>query len=237
MNNEEFMALLDKREPLDPELEAYLIEMEGTPFRAVKHPLVFAVPYIEQCNAQLNYRLRMLKAEAAEAKAKGEWSRYIWTHERPYRPDALQDAVAAGLGGPEYWELLGELWTDTEFPRQHGLARWMHLFGRMTPGKERLMREEDRAVYVKLPDAITVYRGSWKDCESGLSWTTDRQRAEWFARRLLKQGEKGVVTQGTAAKRDVIAYFGGRNESEVVINPRLVRDKSIVYRFTQGRKS
>ena len=56
----------------------------------------------------------------------------------------------------------------------------------------------------------------------GWSWTTDPDKAEWFARRFAVRGKECFVAEGTVSKQYVIAYFTGRNESEIVVDPRRV---------------
>jgi hypothetical protein len=48
-----------------------------------------------------------------------------------------------------------------------------------------------------------------------LSWTTDKEKAEWFARRFAIATQP-LLVRGTVAKKDVMAVFLGREESEVV---------------------
>ena len=62
-------------------------------------------------------------------------------------------------------------------------------------------------------------------CRLGWSWTTEKAKAEWFARRFaaLDRVKPKVIT-GIVAKNDVIAYFGRRKEAEVVCRPKAVRD-------------
>ena len=50
-----------------------------------------------------------------------------------------------------------------------------------------------------------------------LSWTLDRDTAEWFAHRF---GEEGTVYEAQISKEHILAFFNGRNESEVVVDPK-----------------
>lgn len=50
-----------------------------------------------------------------------------------------------------------------------------------------------------------------------LSWTLDRETAEWFAHRF---GEEGTVYEAQIPKKYILAFFNGRNESEVVVDPK-----------------
>ena len=75
---------------------------------------------------------------------------------------------------------------------------------------------------------VTVYRGAWSDDDVAwaLSWTTDREKAEWFARYLtsprawflgIKRDEDGVlptVFQGTCI--EAFGYLTDRDEHEVI---------------------
>ena len=81
------------------------------------------------------------------------------------------------------------------------------------------MNEEECAAYRSLENPVTVYRGvtsyNAKNIKA-LSWTLDRDTAEWFAHRF---GEEGAVYKAQIPKEHILAYFNGRNESEVVVNP------------------
>lgn len=46
---------------------------------------------------------------------------------------------------------------------------------------------------------------------------TDYQTAEWFAHRF---GEEGTVYQAQIGKEHILAFFSGRNESEVIVDPK-----------------
>ena len=81
------------------------------------------------------------------------------------------------------------------------------------------MNEEEYAAYRSLENPVTVYRGvtpyNAKNIKA-LSRTLDRDTAEWFAHRF---GEEGAVYKAQIPKEHILAYFNGRNESEVVVNP------------------
>jgi hypothetical protein len=77
------------------------------------------------------------------------------------------------------------------------------------------MDSEELKILDNLPKSVTIYRGCQKDVnENGISWTLDKDRAEWFATRFKQEG---LVLEKTILKRDIIAVFTGRSESEVVI--------------------
>lgn len=73
-------------------------------------------------------------------------------------------------------------------------------------------------------NTVTVYRGVRVNNYRGLSWTTDKKVAEWFARRFGTNGHKCYVFTGTIKKKDIIGLFDSRNEKEVVCDYRKIKD-------------
>jgi len=81
------------------------------------------------------------------------------------------------------------------------------------------MSPEDLDFYRSLPDEVTLYRGCSRKHVKSLSWSTDREKAEIFARghRGIKVPDP-VVAETIFPKDKIFAVFTGRNESEVVID-------------------
>ena len=118
-------------------------------------------------------------------------------------------------------QLLAHAWILEECPNQDrnvSKRELLALFHSVPP--ELLMDEEEYAVYQSLEDPVTVYRGvtsyNAKNIKA-LSWTLDRDTAEWFAYRF---GEEGTVYEAQIQKEHILAFFNGRNESEVVVDPK-----------------
>lgn len=84
---------------------------------------------------------------------------------------------------------------------------------------QKLMDEEERELFQSLDDVVTVYRGVPPHNDQNvkaLSWTLDREVAEWFAHRY---GENGTVYEAQIEKENIHAVFLGRNEEEVIVDP------------------
>lgn len=87
-----------------------------------------------------------------------------------------------------------------------------------------IMNADDFATFCGLPEALTIYRGA--DLKEqrrgvyGLSWTTDRETAEFFAWRFNPQDTGRAVFGTTIQKREALAYFGGRQEQEIIADVR-----------------
>ena len=66
---------------------------------------------------------------------------------------------------------------------------------------------------------LTLYRGESSkssNVKKALSWTLDRDKAVWFAKRLNFSGE-GYVYTGKANISHVIAYINEREEEEILV--------------------
>ena len=129
--------------------------------------------------------------------------------------------TAPVLSQEDLGQLLAHAWILEECPNQDrnvSKRELLALFHSVPP--ELLMDEEEYAVYQSLEDPVTVYRGvtsyNAKNIKA-LSWTLDRDTAEWFAYRF---GEEGTVYEAQIQKEHILAFFNGRNESEVVVDPK-----------------
>jgi len=201
---------------LHPDLAAYLVK--GPPFDMLQHPLVYSVPYHEVMNNHHNQRYEMLKADAEKALKEGRAFHYVFQYERPYRLNALCDYLdRKTLKDGDYWDLLGAVWTDSENCWQN-LEIWKRLLRSKRSQKFRFMDETERKALKELPAEFTVYRGCVRGLnEEGLSWTLNKDKAEWFSQRWRRKDETAIVLTKTVSRKQVFAYLLGRGESEVII--------------------
>lgn len=222
---QDMIDLLNKVEELDPELADHIYESDS--FGAcIKHPLVFSMMHFPQQNALVNNQLRHKKEALAKAEAKGDWHTYIFLHERPHRVDAFIE-IMDRLSDSDYWGTLGGIWIDSENIRQNPRI-WQMLLRSNRPEREAIMDEGERDDLAAMPESIVVYQGHTNRRHDGWSWTTSRETAEWFAHRFADfERARPVVTQGTVRRSNVIAYFTGRNESEIVADRRSVRNRTV----------
>jgi hypothetical protein len=86
------------------------------------------------------------------------------------------------------------------------------------------MDQAEQNDLAKLPEPLPIFRGYAlpRGTPRGLSWTIDRERAEWFAYRF--PAERYLVAEGSVRKKDVLALFYGRDEREIVVFPDKVID-------------
>ena len=212
MDIEEMKKRMGQKEPLHKDLQPYL-GYTDMGFPMLKHPLVFNLFHTEHDNARMNmfyeHKLESLK----RAKQKKDYGSYIFLHERPYRLNAFLD-IMDKVNDKQYWQLLGEVWIDSENIWQ-SKSVWKELLTDDRDHREYFMTKEDRKVFAELPEKLTIYRGYVEKMnKNGFSYTLDYDKAEWFSNRFGKKNA-GVIKKNIN-KKDAFAYMGGRNESEII---------------------
>lgn len=139
----------------------------------------------------------------------------------PYRIQYLH-LIKDLLNPKELSEQLGWVWVQTEYPHQYDLKMLTGLFE--IADKRSLMNDEELKGLDYMPEMVDVYRGtqSEKAKVRGMAWTLDKDKAIWFANRWKTL--RGKVYRATIPKTAIYAYFKGRNEEEIVLNPRRLRN-------------
>ena len=229
---QDFEKLLRTREELDPVLALYIDE-DGPFGPSIKHPLVFSIVHTPTLNAYVNAQFEAKREALRKAKARCDWKTCVWLYERPYRLDAFLD-ISWHLDGPRYWDLLGQVWSDTENSWQNR-DDWRKALTADREGREMMSDEDVRCVFDLPPEEggllpmTRIYRGyRFGDALEGYSWTLDKARAKWFANRLRQDDHPSPkVASGLVAKEHVIAYITGRDEQEIVVLPEHVIDLEI----------
>ena len=124
----------------------------------------------------------------------------------------------------EFSELFAEAWVNSENPNMDvnvslkEATKWFK-----EADKKHLMDKDEYKVWEELPEKFVVYRGVGENrTPHGLSWTTHRETAEWFANRWNK---KGYVEKANIEKKHALAYFNGRGEDEVVVDVFAIKDR------------
>lgn len=231
-NLEDLYALMTKVEDLHPDLVPYLVD-DGPFGLCLKHPLVFSIVHTPEQNAMVNARYLQKEAAVRKALAAQQWASVVWIYERPYRVDAFQ-SISWHLDGPDYWELFGRVWSDSENQWQNR-AEWREMAEADPEGREMMSSPKVRSVFTLAPEdgglapMTRVFRGfCHDDAVDGMSWTLDESRAAWFARRLRDDDDPPArVASGMVAREHVIAYITSRDEQEFVVLPENVTGLTI----------
>ncbi len=221
------LKLMRKKEPLRSDLWTYLDHGAGSSDGLVlQHPLLHVAGVKLEGAAWINHLVQTAEEAAEKALAEERWLDYILLHEPPFRV-AVFAKLAKTFSHAVYWKSLGELYIYTEniWQRKRQLAK---LFISDRPHRHRLMSAYERRCLARLPERLTIFRGSQAKAVQGWSWTLDEKKALRFAKRLerLRLGIPRIAT-AKAKKSDVIAYFSRRKEKEIVIHPGKIRILSI----------
>ena len=121
----------------------------------------------------------------------------------------------------DFSKALGEAWVIQENPNGDvnvPLRTSVSWFKKAD--KSKLMNKKDYRKWNSFDVGLVVYRGVAVGRKAkGLSWTTSREKADWFAHRYDNECATGYVEKLVVTdKSSILAYFSTRAEEEVVIN-------------------
>lgn len=208
-------GIFEKQEELRPELKAYLDTAAGFP--AVRHPRLYSVPHFEQTNAWLNLRYEILQKAFEKAQAEKDHDAMLSLTERPFRLEVFYNLIADECEPRKYWRLLGELYTDCENIHQNANIWEELLFGGYVKVLNKtFMGAQNAKLFKELPNEMTIYRGTQTEYWQGFSWSLSKDKARWFANRYERSSNHPMLTTAKVNKEDILGYFDGRNEKEVV---------------------
>jgi len=132
-------------------------------------------------------------------------------------------AIRSVLQGKLYWYALRNAYegSDDLYDYRFDVKR---AFESHEDQKHFLMTNKERIFLQNLPEQITIYRGMTVDELNGetfgCSWTLRKDIAEFFAsdyqRNLRTSNLEKTVHEITIDKSEVIAFFNGREEFEII---------------------
>lgn len=228
--HKELMELLQRQEELHPDLLEWheTAEENAQGLEVVRHPLCYSVPHHESMNALVNRRYEFMLNQFEKARKSKKWAKMLAITERPHRLDMFIEHIGHRLSDAEYWEMLSGIYADTENPQQQ-YRTWHHaLFvERKGTDSSTFMTPEERAFFKTLPETLTIYRGVGTAHTKGLSYTLDYDRAVWFARRFPTVYKNPHVVTCQVEKRHTLGYLSGRNEEEIVCDPKYLQNVTI----------
>ena len=75
--------------------------------------------------------------------------------------------------------------------------------------KPLLMDKKEYKKYIGLPETVQLYRGMGRHHNLGISWTSSKEKAEWFAKRYSQQGYLANIV---VPRSCILAFFERENE-------------------------
>lgn len=132
----------------------------------------------------------------------------------------------------EFWRIFNLGWNtcDDTWAHRGDLLNLMRRHGSGEP----FLHGDAGALYRRLEDDVTLHRGCSADRVRGISWTTDPKIAATFAR-----GHRGipvpraVIARAIVPKTAIFTVATERNESELIIDPRRLR-QLVITPFDRG---
>jgi len=120
------------------------------------------------------------------------------------------------LSAEDFALVVATEWKSDEAPSR-SLTYWLSVFRLAVNGIGRYVTDTEEP----LPNDLTIWRGVARPRYArGMSWTLDRERAEWFARRFAAMYGDPRLYTATVDSDQVLGYLQGRQESEIVLDPR-----------------
>lgn len=151
-----------------------------------------------------------------------------WKRASPESRFGAFRAMAPYLDDVPYWWFLAATWLHGgDWCGSYYHRLFLGMFSSPRPFRHCLMTPPERAALRNLPERVTVYRGyGGEEVPAGISWTLDPTTAEQFAQDFAHAfpgtGPARVV-KGTCNRWDIICYFNGRGEEEIVVDPERVK--------------
>lgn len=138
----------------------------------------------------------------------------------------LFEKISPLLSDKGYWHALGFAYTCSDCTDNYSIEDKRMFFTSNRFHREYLMNAQERRYFKSLPDVVTIYRGmtiiELESGEYGLSWSLSKKVAEYFAYKYVRYAkylnEKKTVHSITVEKHQIIAYFSGRKEREIIYN-------------------
>lgn len=225
MNEEMLTKIMSTKEDLVPALVDYL--EEGTVYKMLRHPLVYAVPYTESMNAYYNLVYKTKHEAAQKLLRERNLLAYLMCFENPHKLTALHDYVVNYDVDDNklYWEAVLNTWISVDNSYQNR-EEWLELWTMEDKGSPlQIMSEEEVEQFAALPETITIYRGfMYMEGLQGLSWSLDFDQATWFAKRY----GKGIPRVACAEiKKSDVLFLVDSSEREVIVHPEHIVVKEI----------
>lgn len=153
---------------------------------------------------------------------------------KPYRMTFLKHAKPF-LSKAEFSEILSDAWMCSESPGfdpNVSQREQLAMFRAADPAA--LMDADEYERLCSFEDPVTIYRGVTSynaDHVKALSWTLNYDTVVWFANRF---DETGMIYEAQIAKDHILAYLNGRNEQEVIVDPRYLMEISEAHKLDSG---
>jgi hypothetical protein len=162
----------------------------------------------------------------AEYRRQKDWNFFFTSIDGHEQQEAFLE-VYEEMSPRDYWKYLGEIIQEESIYNDE-LKKLLTNENKDLSLRGLLMSDKDKEIYHTLPPNLLIYRGANESApDQGWSWSLSEKIAHFFANRF----HKGVVIKGECERKDVIAYFGVRNEQEILIPFNKVKNIRVLKRI------
>lgn len=186
----------------------------------------FGDAYVEK----INYKQR----ELDKAIDQENWDKVFMLIEKPFRLDWLDENVDLIQDDKKYYDFLKDAYMLTEFP-MNSFSSYRDLLDLFCAKNPKLMMDkEELKLLNSLPNEVKIWRGVkvddvLDDDNIGLSFTLNKKKAIWFAKRFSQEGvSQPILIEAVVKKVDIVSIFLNRDEEEVIVNPEQIKIKNII---------
>lgn len=156
-----------------------------------------------------------------------DYENAIWIIEKPARLlwfDENYIKIYNDIGEKRYYRLLAQVLIGVEF---HYYSK--NLYNKLISAGNNphlMMNKKEKNYFDSLPETITIYRGINSETEFnsdkvkdylGFSWTLDKTKAEWFAKRWSSRKYRILLTT-SISKSQATSCLLDKNEKEIWID-------------------
>ena len=161
-----------------------------------------------------------------------EWEQAVdfiegWRHRFRCLNEVIEPKIPRdALNDRRYWALVLKILRDsTDHFKQE--TEIIAALDRPRTGKFETLNGKDHLAFLELPANLTGWRGVCASDEaqaeeaskSGFSWTIDRGKAEFFAKRQMEKTGSPFIARSTFRKEKIEAYFPSLGEVEFLVLP------------------
>ncbi len=128
---------------------------------------------------------------------------------------------------PEYFQLIGQIWTDLELLGQSSsfLELMLGIWNGQTPHKNvhHLMTSNEQKQLAELPKTFTIFRGHDEHLLKGISWTLNPDIALQYA---IGSPNNARISIGKVNQLDIIAFINRWDEDEIVVPMKAIKNST-----------
>tara|TARA_R110000765_G_scaffold215100_1_gene319955 strand:+ start:1173 stop:1919 length:747 start_codon:yes stop_codon:yes gene_type:complete len=180
-------------------------------------------------------KINFKQGQLDEAIEQENWDKVFMLIEKPFRLNWLEENIDLIEDNKKYYDFLKDAYMLTEFPMSSFTfySDLLELFYAKDYPKL-MMNKDELKLLNSLPNEVKIWRGvkvdDVLDIENiGLSFTLNKDKAIWFAKRFSQEGvSQPTLIEAVVKKKFILSIFLDRNEDEVIVNPEDVTIKNIL---------